>query len=131
VSPSLPEKKTTSSGHGLSCLLSCCLALAVCRQPLSLQRVLLGGQGFTHVAVVAAAAHRLKEVSASQGLMLESSSQRLLAPGGPHHNCPDKLPESRLQVLEAAGQAGVPFTTGKWGTGRPHRGLLQLHSRAA
>lgn len=34
---------------------------------------------------------RLKAVSASQGLMLESSAEALLAPGGAHHNCPDKV----------------------------------------
>ena len=38
-----------------------------------------------------AAVRSLKEVSGSQGLMLESSSLRLLQPGGPHHNCPDKV----------------------------------------
>ena len=39
----------------------------------------------------AAAVASLKEVSGSQGLMLESTSLRLLEPGGPHHNCPDKV----------------------------------------
>lgn len=33
---------------------------------------------------------KLKSVSGSQGLMLESSSRRLMQPGLPHHNCPDK-----------------------------------------
>ena len=32
----------------------------------------------------------LRQVSAGQGLMLESSSRRLMQPGMPHHNCPDK-----------------------------------------
>jgi len=44
--------------------------------------------------------------------MLESLSPRLSAPGGPHHNCPDKAPRPRLETLAAAGVAGVPFTTG-------------------
>jgi FO synthase len=35
---------------------------------------------------------RLRAVSVSQGLMLESTSQRLMLPGGPHHGCPDKVP---------------------------------------
>ena len=34
---------------------------------------------------------RLRRVSVSQGLMLESASPRLLQPGGPHHSCPDKV----------------------------------------
>ncbi len=33
----------------------------------------------------------LKAVSASQGLMLESTSPALLQPGGAHHACPDKV----------------------------------------
>ena len=56
--------------------------------------------------------HRMKEVSASQGLMLESISSRLMEPGQAHHNCPDKEPALRLATIEAAGQAQVPFTTG-------------------
>ncbi|HSD53158.1 MAG TPA: 7,8-didemethyl-8-hydroxy-5-deazariboflavin synthase CofG, partial [Burkholderiales bacterium] len=55
---------------------------------------------------------RLRAVSVSQGLMLESITDRLCAPGGPHHGCPDKLPAVRLEAIEAAGRAGVPFTSG-------------------
>ncbi|GFR53125.1 hypothetical protein Agub_g15841, partial [Astrephomene gubernaculifera] len=55
---------------------------------------------------------RLKRVSASQGLMLESTSLALLQPGGPHHRCPDKHPHLRLASIEAAGRARVPFTSG-------------------
>lgn len=36
----------------------------------------------------------LKAVSASQGLMLESTSPALLLPGGAHHDCPDKVASS-------------------------------------
>jgi FO synthase len=54
----------------------------------------------------------LREVSVSQGLMLESLSQRLCERGGPHFGSPDKLPARRLETLEAAGRARVPFTTG-------------------
>ncbi|GBF97862.1 hypothetical protein Rsub_11212 [Raphidocelis subcapitata] len=57
-------------------------------------------------------AARLREVSASQGLMLESLSPRLAAPGGAHHGCPDKEAAPRLGALAAAGRVGVPFTTG-------------------
>jgi FO synthase len=54
----------------------------------------------------------LRAVSVSQGLMLESIAERLCAPGGPHHGCPDKRPAVRLEAIEAAGRAGVPFTSG-------------------
>jgi len=54
----------------------------------------------------------LKEVSVSQGMMLESIAGRLCEPGGPHFGSPDKTPARRLATLEAAGRAQVPFTTG-------------------
>lgn len=55
---------------------------------------------------------KLKQVSASMGMMLETTSDRLSARGGPHFGSPDKIPAVRLEALEAAGRAGVPFTTG-------------------
>jgi FO synthase len=55
---------------------------------------------------------RLRKVSVSQGIMLETSSERLSQRGGPHFGSPDKLPAVRLATLEAAGRARVPFTTG-------------------
>jgi len=54
----------------------------------------------------------LRKVSASQGMMLESLSQRLHEPGGPHARCQTKLPARRLATLEAAGELAIPFTTG-------------------
>ncbi len=54
----------------------------------------------------------LKSVSGSMGMMLENVSRRLTRVGQVHHACPDKTPLQRLRTLEAAGQAGVPFTTG-------------------
>jgi FO synthase len=54
----------------------------------------------------------LREVSASQGIMLESTSARLCEPGGVHHGSPDKRPEVRLAMLRDAGELAVPFTTG-------------------
>lgn len=54
----------------------------------------------------------LRAVSVSQGLMLETISDRLSARGGPHFGSPDKLPASRLTSIAAAGRAGVPFTSG-------------------
>ena len=55
---------------------------------------------------------RLKAVSVSQGIMLETAATRLSERGGPHFGSPDKMPAVRLATLEAAGRAGVPFTTG-------------------
>ncbi|HMT44310.1 MAG TPA: 5-amino-6-(D-ribitylamino)uracil--L-tyrosine 4-hydroxyphenyl transferase CofH [Chakrabartia sp.] len=55
---------------------------------------------------------RLRRVSASMGLMLESTSRHLLEKGMPHHGSPDKDPEVRIASIAAAGRAGVPFTTG-------------------
>jgi FO synthase len=55
---------------------------------------------------------RLKHVSASMGLMLETSSDRLSARGGPHHGSPDKVPAVRLRTIEDAGRLAIPFTTG-------------------
>jgi len=54
----------------------------------------------------------LREVSASQGIMLESGSARLCEPGGVHYGSPDKLPAVRLETIRLAGELQVPFTTG-------------------
>jgi len=55
---------------------------------------------------------RLRPVSVSQGIMLESASERLALKGGPHFGSPDKLPAVRLATIRAAGEAAVPFTSG-------------------
>jgi FO synthase len=55
---------------------------------------------------------RLRTVSASQGIMLESTSERLCEPGGVHYGSPDKRPSVRLAMLRDAGELAVPFTTG-------------------
>ena len=55
---------------------------------------------------------RLRPVSVSAGLMLESVAERLCARGGPHHACPDKLPQVRLETIRAAGELHIPFTSG-------------------
>ncbi len=54
----------------------------------------------------------LRAVSISQGIMLESTSERLCQRGGAHFGSPDKLPVARLETLRLAGEAAVPFTTG-------------------
>jgi FO synthase len=55
---------------------------------------------------------RLARVAPSLGLMLETTSTRLLQKGAAHDNAPDKEPAKRLRVLEEAGRQGIPFTTG-------------------
>src|SRR6201991_3239440 len=54
----------------------------------------------------------LREVTASQGIMLESTSARLCERGGVHYGSPDKHPAVRLETLRLAGELKVPFTTG-------------------
>jgi FO synthase len=55
---------------------------------------------------------RLRPVSASMGLMLESAADRLCERGGPHFGSPDKVPARRLATLRAAGELSIPMTTG-------------------
>ncbi len=57
-------------------------------------------------------AERLRAVSVSQGIMLESAAERLSRRGGPHFGSPDKMPARRLAAIAAAGEAAVPFTSG-------------------
>ncbi len=54
----------------------------------------------------------LRDVSASMGLMVENTSERLCGPGGPHEHAPSKRPRARLRTLDAAGALRIPFTTG-------------------
>jgi FO synthase len=54
----------------------------------------------------------LRPVSASMGMMVETSAERLSRRGGPHFGSPDKLPARRFETLRLAGEARVPFTTG-------------------
>jgi 7,8-didemethyl-8-hydroxy-5-deazariboflavin synthase CofG subunit len=55
---------------------------------------------------------RLSRVSPSMGLMLETTSTRLLAKNAAHDNAPDKEPVKRLRTIEEAGRQKIPFTTG-------------------
>ena len=83
----------------------------------------------------AAELQRLRPVSASMGLMLESAANRLCERGGPHFGSPDKLPARRLATLKAAGELRIPMTTGLLigiGETRPERlesllALRELH----
>ena len=54
----------------------------------------------------------LRDVSVSMGLMLETLSERLLAPGMAHERAPDKIPARRRKTLALAGKLQIPFTTG-------------------
>ena len=57
--------------------------------------------------------NRLKPVSPSMGMMLETTSRRLFeTKGEAHYGSPDKDPAVRLRVLEDAGRHSIPFTTG-------------------
>jgi FO synthase len=51
---------------------------------------------------------RLREVTASQGLMLESVNPDLVV----HQGSPTKHPARRLQTIRLAGELRIPFTTG-------------------
>jgi FO synthase len=53
---------------------------------------------------------RLREVTASQGLMLESISERLMQTV--HQGSPTKHPARRLETIAAAGELKIPFTSG-------------------
>jgi FO synthase len=76
---------------------------------------------------------RLREVTASQGLMLESVNPDLVA----HQGSPTKHPSRRLATIEAAGELKIPFTSGILvGIGEsPHErvqaleALAELHER--
>ena len=57
--------------------------------------------------------NRLKPVSPSMGMMLETTSRRLFETRGEaHFGSPDKDPAVRVRVLEDAGRLSIPFTTG-------------------
>jgi FO synthase len=53
---------------------------------------------------------RLREVTASQGLMLESVAERLMQTV--HAGSPTKHPARRLETIKAAGELKIPFTSG-------------------
>ena len=54
----------------------------------------------------------LRPVSASMGIMLETTSERLGEKGGPHWASPDKVPARRLETIRLAGELAIPFTSG-------------------
>ena len=54
----------------------------------------------------------LKDTNVSLGVMLESSSERLMTKDMPHENAPSKNPKVRIKTLEGAGELKIPMTTG-------------------
>jgi FO synthase len=54
----------------------------------------------------------LRPVSASMGIMLETTAVRLGERGGPHWASPDKIPARRLETIRLAGELAIPFTSG-------------------
>jgi FO synthase len=63
--------------------------------------------------MTAAELHDLRPTAPSMGMMLETTSRAIFdEPGGAHYGSPDKDPDLRLQVIDDAGAAGIPFTTG-------------------
>jgi FO synthase len=55
---------------------------------------------------------RLRKVSVSQGIMLETISPRLSERGGAHFGSPDKDPQVRIDMIASAGRQRIPFTSG-------------------
>jgi 7,8-didemethyl-8-hydroxy-5-deazariboflavin synthase len=54
----------------------------------------------------------LKETNVSLGVMLETSSERLMQRGMPHEGAPSKNPKVRIKTLKSAGELKMPITTG-------------------
>ena len=54
----------------------------------------------------------LKVHNVSLGLMLESSSERLIQKNMAHEYAPSKNPKNRLEVIKNAGRMKIPLTTG-------------------
>jgi FO synthase subunit 1 len=79
----------------------------------------------------------LKDTNVSLGVMLETSSERLMGKGMPHEDAPSKNPKVRIKTLENAGELRIPMTTGLLvGIGETHEELVdslfairQLHEK--
>ncbi|MGH2759567.1 MAG: 5-amino-6-(D-ribitylamino)uracil--L-tyrosine 4-hydroxyphenyl transferase CofH [Actinomycetota bacterium] len=63
-------------------------------------------------AITATQMRALRDVTASQGVMMEQLADRLLRPGHAHAGAPGKAAEIRLDQLRLAAETHTPFTTG-------------------
>jgi 7,8-didemethyl-8-hydroxy-5-deazariboflavin synthase CofG subunit len=54
----------------------------------------------------------LQGTNVSLGVMLETSSERLMEKGMPHEDAPSKHPKVRMKTLKSAGELRMPMTTG-------------------
>jgi 7,8-didemethyl-8-hydroxy-5-deazariboflavin synthase len=54
----------------------------------------------------------LQGTNVSLGVMLETSSERLMEKGMPHEDAPSKNPKVRMKTLKSAGELRIPMTTG-------------------
>lgn len=55
---------------------------------------------------------QLRDTNVSMGVMLETSSERLMGKGMAHEGAPSKNPKVRVKTLESAGELKIPMTTG-------------------
>ncbi len=55
---------------------------------------------------------QLQKTNVSMGVMLESSSERLMEKGMAHDGAPSKNPKVRIKTLQSAGELRIPMTTG-------------------
>ena len=55
---------------------------------------------------------KLRGTNPSMGVMLETSSERLMREGMAHEGAPSKNPKVRIKTLESAGELKIPMTTG-------------------
>ncbi len=55
---------------------------------------------------------QLRDTNVSMGVMLESSSERLMGKGMAHEGAPSKNPKVRIKTLQGAGELRIPMTTG-------------------
>ena len=79
------------------------------------EQIVVGTGLFPHATpgyMTAREMESLRPTNVSMGMMLENISPRLMEPGMPHYNCPDKDPRLRMATIEAAGALRIPFTTG-------------------
>ncbi|WP_345800261.1 7,8-didemethyl-8-hydroxy-5-deazariboflavin synthase CofG [Microbacterium sp. AZCO] len=103
-----PEARAWLDGHGFASTLD---YVAHAARLITTETGLLA---HLNPGVMSAAELRdLRPTAPSMGMMLETTSRAIFdEPGGAHYGSPDKDPAVRLRVIDDAGAAGIPFTTG-------------------